>query len=54
MQLMREGDEWELTIPSELAYGDSQRGQHITPGAVLIFDLQLIKVKGASKDLGEL
>lgn len=24
MQLMHEGDKWELYIPSELAYGDSQ------------------------------
>ncbi|CAM9182857.1 unnamed protein product [Choristocarpus tenellus] len=46
MQLMKEGDYWELTIPSELAYGDSQRGQYITPGAVLVFELELIKVKG--------
>ena len=25
MQLMKEGDKWELTIPSELAYGDRKR-----------------------------
>ena len=25
MQLMKEGDKWELTIPSELAYGDKKR-----------------------------
>eukprot|EP01050_Picozoa_sp_SAG11_P039165 SAG11_NODE_16345_length_550_cov_0.800443_2_plen_29_part_01 len=29
---MREGDRWELVLPSELAYGDSARGRHITPG----------------------
>merc|ERR1711977_29854 len=44
MQLMKEGDKWELYIPSELAYGESQRGQHITPGAVLVFTLELQKV----------
>ena len=38
--------QWELYIPSELAYGNSQRGQHITPGAVLVFKLELIEVKG--------
>jgi FKBP-type peptidyl-prolyl cis-trans isomerase FklB len=31
MQLMKEGDKFELYIPSELAYGDRQRGQFITP-----------------------
>lgn len=45
MQLMKEGDKWELYIPSELAYGDSQRGQHITPGAVLLFTIEILKVK---------
>ena len=32
MQLMPEGAKWELYIPSELAYGDTQRGKFITPG----------------------
>jgi FKBP-type peptidyl-prolyl cis-trans isomerase FklB len=49
MQLMGEGDKWELYLPSELAYGDSQRGQHITPGAVLVFELEILEVKGESK-----
>jgi FKBP-type peptidyl-prolyl cis-trans isomerase FklB len=44
MQLMGEGAKWELYIPSELAYGDSQRGAHITPGAVLVFELEILKV----------
>jgi len=44
MQLMREGDKWELYIPSELAYGDRNRGQFIKAGDVLIFTLELIKV----------
>ena len=34
MQLMKEGDKWELVIPSEIAYGDRQMGPDITPGAV--------------------
>ena len=50
MQLMGEGDKWELYIPSELAYGDRQRGQHITAGAVLVFTLEIITVKGPSKE----
>jgi len=46
MQLMVEGDRWELYIPSDLAYGESQRGQYIIPGSVLIFQLELIKING--------
>merc|ERR1711935_1014214 len=49
MQLMGEGDKWELYVPSELAYGDRQRGQHITPGAVLVFEIEILEVKGDSK-----
>ena len=46
MQLMPEGSKWELYIPSELAYGNQQRGQHITPGAVLVFKRELLKLLG--------
>lgn len=49
MQLMGEGDKWELFLPSELAYGDRQRGQFIAPGAVLVFELEILEVKGESK-----
>jgi FKBP-type peptidyl-prolyl cis-trans isomerase FklB len=64
MQMMKEGDHWELYIPSELAYGDAnrsarsfflsvvhifsdtaRRGGLITPGAVLVFELEMLKVK---------
>lgn len=44
MQLMKEGDKWQLFVPSELAYGNSRRGQHITPGSVLIFELEILEV----------
>ena len=44
MQLMKEGDKWELTIPSELAYGDRQMGPQITPGSVLVFEMEIVKV----------
>jgi cyclophilin family peptidyl-prolyl cis-trans isomerase len=43
-RFVQEGDKWQLFIPSELAYGNSQRGPLITPGSVLIFDLELIEV----------
>ena len=51
MQLMVEGDKWALAVPSEIAYGDRQRGPHITPGSVLLFTIELVKVMGASKQL---
>ena len=46
MQLMKEGDTWELYLPSELAYGDRGAGGDIPPGAVLIFTLEMIEVLG--------
>ncbi|MBN8526546.1 MAG: FKBP-type peptidyl-prolyl cis-trans isomerase [Planctomycetes bacterium] len=43
LQLMREGDKFRFTIPSDLAYGANGPGA-IGPNAVLIFDVELIKV----------
>jgi peptidylprolyl isomerase len=41
----------QLYVPSELAYGNSQRGAHITPGSVLIFELEILEVgEGSSID----
>eukprot|EP00565_Helicotheca_tamesis_P006225 CAMPEP_0185724718 /NCGR_PEP_ID=MMETSP1171-20130828/1119_1 /TAXON_ID=374046 /ORGANISM="Helicotheca tamensis, Strain CCMP826" /LENGTH=158 /DNA_ID=CAMNT_0028392637 /DNA_START=93 /DNA_END=569 /DNA_ORIENTATION=- len=51
MQLMKEGGKWELYIPSELGYGDRGAGASIPPGAVLVFTLELLKVKGDGKEL---
>lgn len=45
MQLMKEGAKWELYIPSELGYGDRGAGASIPGGAVLIFTLELLKVR---------
>ena len=46
MQLMKEGGKWELYIPSELGYGDRGAGGQIPGGAVRVFTLELLKVKG--------
>jgi FKBP-type peptidyl-prolyl cis-trans isomerase len=45
LQLMHEGDEWELVIPSGLAYGKRGAGNGvIPPDQTLIFDVALLKV----------
>lgn len=45
LQLMREGDEWEIAIPSTLGYGSRGAGDGaIPPNQTLVFDLTLISV----------
>lgn len=44
LQLMNVGDKWELTIPSELAYGAGGTGGTIGPNAVLVFEVELLEV----------
>lgn len=46
LQMMKEGDKWRLVIPPDLAYGEKGApGGKIPPNTVLIFDVELIKVK---------
>lgn len=45
LQLMKEGDKWQVYIPSKLAYGERGAGGKIGPNATLIFDVELIKVQ---------
>merc|ERR1711924_283199 len=49
MQLMVEGDQWEVYIPSELGYGDSGSGAKIKGGDVLIFKMEILEIKGDKK-----
>lgn len=44
LQLMKEGDKWQLYIPYNLAYGEHGAGAQIPPFATLVFDVELIKV----------
>lgn len=46
MQLMVEGDKWELYIPSELAYGEGGSPPKIGGGDVLVFTIEILKIKG--------
>ena len=47
LSLMKEGDDWELVIPSELGYGERGAGGDIPPNQTLVFDMNLIKVTPA-------
>ena len=44
LQLMKEGDVWELVIPAALAYGTQGAGGLIGPQATLVFKVELVKV----------
>jgi FKBP-type peptidyl-prolyl cis-trans isomerase len=49
LQLMREGDQWELAIPADLAYGARGAGGVIPPNQTLVFELTLISVTAPPK-----
>lgn len=45
LQLMKEGDKWQVTIPSKLAYGEQGAGGKIGPNSTLIFDVELLAIE---------
>jgi FKBP-type peptidyl-prolyl cis-trans isomerase FklB len=45
LQLMHEGDKWELTIPPHLGYGSRGAGSAIPADSVLVFEVELLKVE---------
>ena len=50
LTIMREGDHWQLVIPTNLGYGPRGAGGVIPPNQTLIFDMELLKVTPAPKD----
>ena len=49
LQIMREGDHWELFIPASLAYGAAgSRDGSVPPNQTLVFDLHLLGVTAKS------
>jgi len=48
MQLMVQGDKWELYVPMEMAYGASGKPPKIPAAATLIFIIEIVKIKGAT------
>lgn len=44
LKLMKQGDKWNIYIPSELGYGDRGAGANIPPGAALVFEVEILEV----------
>ncbi|KAG5510321.1 hypothetical protein JKF63_07649 [Porcisia hertigi] len=49
LQYMVEGEEWEVYLPPELAYGSRGAGGVIPPNALLVFKIRLLKVTQGGK-----
>ena len=46
LQLMSVGDKWRIACPPQLAYGERGAGDAIPPNTALVFEIQLIDIKG--------
>jgi len=51
--IMHEGDEWEITCPSDIAYGATGSPPKIGPHSVLVFRVELIEIEGEGKGKGK-
>lgn len=47
LQLMQVGDKWEITVPSEMAYGAGGTSGPIGPNETLIFEVELLGINGS-------
>lgn len=46
LQLMAVGSKWRIACPPNLAYGERGAGGVIGPNATLVFEIQLLDIKG--------
>jgi FKBP-type peptidyl-prolyl cis-trans isomerase len=46
LQLMQVGEKAKLVCPAAIAYGDRGAGADIPPGATLVFEVELLAIKG--------
>lgn len=46
LQIMPIGSKWKLYVPSNLAYGEQGMGGKIEPNSTLIFEIELLGIKG--------
>merc|ERR1712000_595068 len=53
MQYMVEGDKWKLHIPYDLAYGERGSPPRIPGYSVLVFEIEIHKVKSGGKSADE-
>lgn len=49
LQLMKEGDKWQVYIPGKLAYGERSPSPKIGPNSTLVFDVELLSIEKAAK-----
>jgi FKBP-type peptidyl-prolyl cis-trans isomerase len=49
LQLMREGDHWQLVIPASIGYGSRGAGKAIPPDQTLVFDMTLLNTTPAPR-----
>jgi len=50
LQLMKEGDKWQLFLPAKLAYGEKGAGDQIAPNSTLVFDVELLEIESAREN----
>ncbi|RJG16404.1 FKBP-type peptidyl-prolyl cis-trans isomerase [Alcanivorax profundi] len=53
LPMMKEGDKWKIVVPPALGYGEQGAGGDIGPNQVLIFEIELLDVKGGEDVAGE-